>query len=988
MSNKERLQEEQFSTNNHQPDSGNNSYMSNRKRSRSRSKSPANVKINYNQPSEVSQPRNYDNHNNQNERTKSQPNNNTHNPKNNTHDPKSDNLQSQFHYREDQNSMPPKHPSQQKEMRKKHTTENNYNRPKNNQYDDSDEYSNQRDKPRNKTRNDSNYDNNEMKQKYDSVQDDEALNNHENTINNSQYMNSHNAIANNDLQKRLNKINQSANNDSQMKNFMNNEDSDEEWGKRISRTKYSNVINQKPEQEGMDDLYFEEEALDPQNPVLQLLRLTQDKRQLINKVALRLLAGIDKNIAIISVAGPYRTGKSYLLNRFAGKQYGFDLGATTNPCTNGLWIWGEPIPLNDETSVILLDTEGLNSYNRDENQDMVLFCITAMLSSTMLYNNFGAIDEKAIERLGFLCQLSKLFKFKEKRVNSHQEQMMEIAKYFPSLVWVLRDFGQDLYDESQGREITAKEYQETSLLINTKGGERYKQGQAIRNTIREFFSDRTCVPQVRPLGDEKLLRNIEQQEYSTLRPEFRQATENLINMVTNNLKPKIVDNVPVNGSGYTKLVQFLVKALNTTGLNEIQTTWDRIVQTEMKGTLKQAYKVFEEGLEVIEKKLPMEDSEFFTKLYYVKMASATELNKFRYSNAKCNIMRDIFDTRIKALEDSLIANNQAVSKKICQNISKQVISEISVKMNPQYTDLSPGFALTTYHDIRNSYLERALGTYKYDVLINEISSSFILALESMFDKKHHKILTERNNFEIAKEDFRGKYDASKIILDKQRDMSEALMHQTKEGYCEQLKFYEERIDLMKDNYEGRLNDVHSQLDDTKKEKNKQEKSTKYINENMVNFNEIKRMNENFGLMMKELKKSSDTENSDRVNNMIDKEKIKMEGKFQSDLFKFKKTNDMELDKIKHSYDKEIDAYKENIKRLEIIRQENLSIILQKEAEIRLLQEKIRNEEKNKHTKMEQADMICKISDKVMQMLKKMDYKMSSEQMGSYRSEKR
>ena len=113
---------------------------------------------------------------------------------------------------------------------------------------------------------------------------------------------------------------------------------------------------------------------------------------------MRLLAGIDKNIAVISVAGPYRTGKSFLLNRFAGKQLGFELGATTNPCTDGLWIWGEPIPLDDETSVILIDTEGLNSYNRDENQDMILFCITAMLSSTMLYNNFGAIDEKAIER--------------------------------------------------------------------------------------------------------------------------------------------------------------------------------------------------------------------------------------------------------------------------------------------------------------------------------------------------------------------------------------------------------------------------------------------------------------------------------------------------------------------------------------------------------------------------------------------------------------
>lgn len=95
-----------------------------------------------------------------------------------------------------------------------------------------------------------------------------------------------------------------------------------------------------------------------------------------------MIAGIDKKIAVVSVAGPYRTGKSFLLNRFAGQQYGFALGASTNPCTEGLWIWGEPIDLDAETCVLLIDTEGLNSYNRDENADMLLFSITAMLTST------------------------------------------------------------------------------------------------------------------------------------------------------------------------------------------------------------------------------------------------------------------------------------------------------------------------------------------------------------------------------------------------------------------------------------------------------------------------------------------------------------------------------------------------------------------------------------------------------------------------------
>jgi hypothetical protein len=199
------------------------------------------------------------------------------------------------------------------------------------------------------------------------------------------------------------------------------------------------------------------------------------------------------------------------------------------------------------------------------------------------------------------------------------------------------------------------------------------------------------------------------------------------------------------------------------------------------------------------------------------------------------------------------------------------------------------------------------------------------------------------------------------------------MHQTKTGYSDQLKFYEEKIDIMKTNYEGRLVDTQTQLREVK-DQTPREKPQKIINENLVNFADVKRMNENFKTLMGEIKKMADIDTSEKVQNLLEKEKLKMEGRFQAELFKFKKTNDMELDKIKHSYEREMDGYKEQNKNLQIIRQENLSIILQKEAEIRLLQEKIRNEEKQKHSKAEQADMMCKISDKVYHMLKKIEQK--------------
>jgi len=57
-----------------------------------------------------------------------------------------------------------------------------------------------------------------------------------------------------------------------------------------------------------------------------------------------MLKSIPGPIGVVSVAGLYRTGKSYLLNRMIlDRPNGFGVGPTVNPCTKGLWCWGKPI---------------------------------------------------------------------------------------------------------------------------------------------------------------------------------------------------------------------------------------------------------------------------------------------------------------------------------------------------------------------------------------------------------------------------------------------------------------------------------------------------------------------------------------------------------------------------------------------------------------------------------------------------------------------
>lgn len=66
----------------------------------------------------------------------------------------------------------------------------------------------------------------------------------------------------------------------------------------------------------------------------------------VSDEAQTLLRSIKEKVAVIAVAGKYRTGKSFLLNRILldkKQKNGFGVGPTINPCTKGLWIWSQPI---------------------------------------------------------------------------------------------------------------------------------------------------------------------------------------------------------------------------------------------------------------------------------------------------------------------------------------------------------------------------------------------------------------------------------------------------------------------------------------------------------------------------------------------------------------------------------------------------------------------------------------------------------------------
>ena len=172
------------------------------------------------------------------------------------------------------------------------------------------------------------------------------------------------------------------------------------------------------------------------------------------------LKNLKSPFGVIAVAGMYRTGKSYLLNRMLlNRSNGFSVGPSINPCTKGLWMWSKPITSSSDEfqnmPLMLIDTEGFGAFDEDHNHDIRIFTLAILLSSYFIYNSLGSIDENAIQSLSFVINLSKHIQVKSNEKYSNEPDPNELASLFPSFLWVLRDFSLQLVDDN-GEQITAK----------------------------------------------------------------------------------------------------------------------------------------------------------------------------------------------------------------------------------------------------------------------------------------------------------------------------------------------------------------------------------------------------------------------------------------------------------------------------------------------------------------------------------------------------
>ena len=152
---------------------------------------------------------------------------------------------------------------------------------------------------------------------------------------------------------------------------------------------------------------------DPKRNKCRRLKDVERKKLILNPQALEILRSISGPVCVIAIVGPCRSGKSYILSRLIsskGEKCHFDLGHEMDPKTMGIWMWDQPFKMKlsdceEEVTIILLDTEGIDAANATDQGDSQIFTLSVLLSSLMIYNSMNVPKREDLNQMQYPIKL-------------------------------------------------------------------------------------------------------------------------------------------------------------------------------------------------------------------------------------------------------------------------------------------------------------------------------------------------------------------------------------------------------------------------------------------------------------------------------------------------------------------------------------------------------------------------------------------------------
>ncbi|XP_068280609.1 guanylate-binding protein 1-like isoform X2 [Nyctibius grandis] len=420
-----------------------------------------------------------------------------------------------------------------------------------------------------------------------------------------------------------------------------------------------------------------------------LIENSQRKGLVVQQEALQVLSKVTQPVVVVAIAGLYRTGKSYLMNRLARQRKGFSLGSSVQSHTKGIWMWCVPHPCKPGHTLVLLDTEGLGDVEKCDNKnDTWIFVLTVLLSSTLIYNSKGTIDQQAMDQLHYVVKLSEHIKLKAAPEKSEDElkDSEKFVLFLPTFVWAVRDFTLRL--ELNGKEISEDEYLENALKLKAGSSpeiERYNQPW---ECIHQFFPGRKCFV-FDPPARKRDLDHLEELQDDEIEPEFLQQVEKFCSHIWEKSPPKTVRGGHfVTGNMLGKLAETYVKAIESGAVPCLESAVVALAEIENTAAVKAAVTLYQDLMKQ-RAKMPMETVQELLELHTKCEQEALKLfMAWAFDDDIC-----YFQRQVQQVKEKFCTDNEQASRVKCEAALKDLSQDMERRIRDGAYSVPGGYEL-------------------------------------------------------------------------------------------------------------------------------------------------------------------------------------------------------------------------------------------------------------------------------------------------------
>ncbi|KAM0998118.1 hypothetical protein ACFX13_008024 [Malus domestica] len=396
----------------------------------------------------------------------------------------------------------------------------------------------------------------------------------------------------------------------------------------------------------------------------------------LSREGLEAIERITNPIAAVAVIGPYRSGKSFLLNQLLSLSCyeGFGVGHMRDTKTKGIWVWGTPIELDIDgvkTSVFYLDTEGFESVGKSNVYDDRIFALATVMSSVLVYNLAETIREADIARLSFAVELAEEFYGR----STGQDVAFEPAK----LLWLIqRDF-------LQGKSVQEMVNEALLHVPNKDGNKNIDMVNQIRDSLAIMGDNSTAFSLPQPHLDRTKLCDMKDGE---LDPMYVKKKEQLKQLVSSIIRPKVVQGRTLSGKEFVSFLEQILEALNK---GEIPSTGS-LVEVFNKGILERCLKLYHERMEKLSLPLIEQSVQDYHERSMEEVMKLFEEQHFGRHHAKKSVEQ--LQEEVNKVFKNVVLANEYQSSKLCEALytrCEDKMDQLQVLRLPSMAKFNAGF---------------------------------------------------------------------------------------------------------------------------------------------------------------------------------------------------------------------------------------------------------------------------------------------------------